>query len=179
MDDEALLRRPPAPQPYAPHDIVLSVPTSAVQTTLSLLQRAGPRESGVFWYGPRDATGRGLVQAVIAPHQAMSRGNYHVSAAAMSAMVGLLTEESWKPLAQIHSHPGSGVEHSRYDDKMIASTRAVSIVFPFYGRWTGPWPHGIGIHECQNDYWHLLGPDHGAHRVQLTPEPHIMTEDLR
>src|SRR5258707_418655 len=109
MDDETLLWRPPAPWPYVPHDIVLSVPTSAVRATVSLLQRAGSRESGLFWYGPRDAAGHGFVQAVIAPRQAMSRGNYHVSPPAMSTMVGLLPDKHWKPLAQIHSHPGSGV----------------------------------------------------------------------
>ena len=60
--------------PHVPHDTVLSVPASAVQATLSLLHRTGSREAGVFWYGPRDATGRGLVQAVIAASQTMSRG---------------------------------------------------------------------------------------------------------
>jgi len=179
MDDEALLWRPAAPCPYVPPATVLSLPMSAVQATVALLQRAGPRECGVFWYGPRDPGGHGLVQAVIAPLQAMSRGNYHVSPAAMSTMVSRLPDEQWKPLAQIHSHPGGGIEHSRYDDEMIASKRALSIVFPFYGRWAGPWPHGVGIHEYQNDYWHLLSAAHGAHRVQLTSESHHTTEDLR
>lgn len=179
MDDENFLWRPPAACPYLPHDRILSVPTSALQSTIALLRRAGPCESGVFWYGPRSAEGHGLVEAVIAPRQAMSRGNYHVSPAAMSAMVGLLPEYSWKPLAQIHSHPGSGVEHSRYDDEMVASTRALSIVFPFYGRWTGVWPHGVGVHEHQNNYWYLLSADHGAHRIELVAEAHAMTEDLR
>jgi hypothetical protein len=113
MDDEGFLRRPPVPRPYVPHDRILAVPESALRATLALLQQAGSRESGVFWYGLRHETGSGTVQAVIAPRQAMSRGNYHVSPAAMSEMVGSLHEHNWKPLAQIHSHPGRGVEHSR------------------------------------------------------------------
>ena len=179
MDAEDLLGRQPALAPYQPVATVLTLPTSALQTTVSMLRRAGARESGAFWYGPRDADGNGVVQAVIAPRQAMTWGNYHVSPAAMSAMVDLLPERAWKPLAQIHSHPGANVEHSLYDDEMIASTRALSIVVPFYGRWAGPWPHGIGVHEYQDDYWHLLSTDHAAHRVQLSAVAHLFTKDLR
>jgi hypothetical protein len=96
MDDEGFLRRPPVPRPYVPHDRILAVPESALRATLALLQQAGSRESGVFWYGLRHETGSGTVQAVIAPRQAMSRGNYHVSPAAMSEMVGSLHEHNWK-----------------------------------------------------------------------------------
>jgi hypothetical protein len=179
MDAEDFLGRPPAPTAYAPGARTLALPALALRATVSMLQRAGARESGVFWYGSRDAAGNGVVNAVIAPRQAMARGNYHVSPTAMSAMVDLLPDGTWKPLAQIHSHPGAGVEHSRYDDEMVASTRALSIVFPFYGRWSGPWPHGIGVHEHQSEYWHLLSAAHAAHRVQLAADTDIVTEDLR
>jgi hypothetical protein len=179
MLNEDPLRRPPAPAPYVPGSTTLALPASALRATVTLLQRAGARECGAFWYGPRDAAGNGTVKAVIAPRQAMARGNYHVAPAAMSAMVDLLPESAWKPLAQIHSHPGAGVEHSRYDDGMAASTRALSIVFPCYGRWSGPWPHGIGVHEHQSDYWHLLCAAHAAHRVQLSADADILMKDLR
>ena len=179
MDAEDCLWRTPAPTPYVPSVKTLALPTSALRATVTMLQRAGERESGAFWYGPRDAAGNGTVRAVIAPRQAMARGNYHVSPAAMSSMIARLPDVSWKPLAQIHSHPGAEVEHSRYDDEMAANTRALSIVFPFYGRWSGPWPHGIGVHEHQSDYWHLLSAANAAHRVQLAADADILMEDLR
>jgi hypothetical protein len=179
MDAEDFLWRPPAPTPYLPGPQTLALSTAALRSTLTMLQCAGARESGAFWYGPRDAAGSGTVRAVIAPRQAMARGNYHVSPAAMSAMVDLLPDGTWKPLAQIHRHPGASVEHSRYDDEMAASTRALSIVFPFYGRWSGPWPHGIGVHEHQSDYWHLLSAANAAHRVHLAADADIFTKDLR
>src|SRR5262245_48486842 len=116
MDAEDFLWRLPAPTPYVLGATTLSLPTSALRATVAMLQRAGQLESGAFWYGPRDVAGNGAVKAVIAPHQAMACGNYHVSPAAMTAMVDALPESGWKPLAQIHSHPGAGVEHSRYDD---------------------------------------------------------------
>jgi hypothetical protein len=179
MDAEDFLWRLPAPTPYAPGAATLTMPTSALRATVEMLQRAGQRESGAFWYGQRDAAGSGIVKGVIAPQQAMAGGNYHVSPAAMTAMVDALPESGWKPLAQIHSHPGAGVEHSRYDDEMAASTRSLSIVFPFYGRWSGPWPHGIGVHEHQSEYWHLLSTDHAAHRVQLAADAGIFKMDFR
>jgi hypothetical protein len=179
MKAEDTLWRPPAPTAYVPAATVLTLPTSALRATVTLLQHAGARESGVFWYGQRDAAGNATVRAVIAPQQAMSWGNYHASPEAMSAMVGMLPDADWKPLGQIHSHPGGSVEHSRYDDEMVASTRALSIVFPFYGRWVGPWPVGIGVHEHQSDYWHLLSADQATHRVQMSSDPHALTKDLR
>src|SRR5258708_5402764 len=123
MDDEDFLGRPHAPAPYVPAAKTLTLPTSALRATGTMLQRAGARESAAFWHGPPAAAGTGPVRAVIAPRQTMARGNYHVSPAGMSAMVDLLPDGTWKPLAQIHSHPGAGIEHSRYDDEMVASTR--------------------------------------------------------
>lgn len=179
MDAEDFLWRLPAPTPYMPGATTLVLPASALRATVAMLQRAGQRESGAFWYGQRDATGNGIVKAVIAPQQAMARGNYRVSPAAMTALVDALPDSSWRPLAQIHSHPGAAVEHSCYDDEMAASTRALSIVVPFYGHWSGPWPHGIGVHEHQSEYWHLLSAHHAAHRVQLAAATDIFAKDLR
>jgi hypothetical protein len=108
----------------------------------------------------------------------MTWGNYHVDPAAMSEMLSIVPDD-WKPLAQIHCHPGKGVEHSRYDDEMASSKRALSIVFPFYGRWTGPWPDDVGVHEWQDDYWHLLPPQEAAKRVRLTAPVAIDCKDFR
>ncbi len=179
MDDERFPLRQPAPQPYVLGARTLLLPTSALHATLTMLQRAGDHESGAFWYGPRDAGGNGVVKAVIAPRQEMARTNYHVSPAAMSAMVNRLPDSGWKPLAQVHSHPGTDVEHSLYDDAMAASSRALSIVFPAYGRWSRLWPEGIGVHEHQRDYWHLLSMADAADRVRLTNDAEILVEDMR
>jgi hypothetical protein len=70
-------------------------------------------------------------------------------------------------LSQIHTHPGLGVEHSRYDDAHANSRRALSVVLPFYGRWHGVWPRGIGVHEFQSSYWHLLSDADAGRRVAI------------
>jgi hypothetical protein len=177
MENEDELRRPPPPRPYEPTGLRLSVPTSALSGTLALLQGAGRRESGVFWYGTRDAAGNGVVRYAVAPRQRMTWGNYLVSPEALAEVVHRL-QDDWKPLAQIHSHPGIRVEHSNYDDRMMSSRRALSLVFPAYGRSKSPFPNGVGIHEWQNDYWHLLDEADAQRRV-VVGDGNVKIEDFR
>ncbi|HJU08321.1 MAG TPA: hypothetical protein VJ727_07570 [Rhodanobacteraceae bacterium] len=114
---------------------------------------------------------------VVAPRQRMSWGNYLVSAQALTEVVRRLPD-IWKPLAQIHSHPGANVEHSRYDDEMASSRKALSMVFPFYGNHAPAFPSGVGVHEWQNEYWHLLDEQSAKARVILVPGE-VQVEDLR
>lgn len=177
MDAEDDLFRPAPKRPYQPVETQLRIPAEGLRATLALLQRAGRLESGLFWYGPRDAAGNGQVQHIAAPRQRMSWGNYHVSPEALAEIVHRLPD-GWKPLAQVHSHPGQRVEHSNYDDKMLSSRRALSLVFPFYGRTNVVFPWGVGIHEWQVDYWHLLDDNLAARRVIVTAGL-VTVEDLR
>jgi len=80
MDSEDDFFRPSPLSLYRPSGLQLRVPSDAVTATLSLLCQAGSRESGLFWYGSRDASGHGTVTYVVAPRQRMSWGNYHISA---------------------------------------------------------------------------------------------------
>jgi hypothetical protein len=177
MDSEDDIFRPPPAQPYQPVNLQVRVPADALTGTLTLLRRAGQRESGLFWYGPRDGTGNGTVTFVVAPRQRMSWGNYHISTEALSEVVHRLPDD-WKPLAQVHSHPGHRVEHSNYDDHMASSRRALSLVFPFYGQDVSPFPEGVGIHEWQNEYWYLLDPESAKRRAILI-DGSVQVEDLR
>ena len=177
MDIEDDLLRPLPAEPYQPGDLQLRVPVDALNGTIDLLRKVGRKESGLFWYGPRDLAGNGSVAYVVAPRQRATWGNYAVSALALTEIVDRLPA-GWKPLAQVHSHPGVRVEHSNYDDRMVSSRRALSLVFPSYGRCTEPFPIGIGIHEWQNDYWHLLDVTSAQRRVVLI-EGTVLVEDMR
>lgn len=168
-------RLPPA-TPYSPKGATLRVPQEAVVATYRLLQAAGQLESCLFWYGLREG-GDGIVTTVRAPEQRSTRFNYHVDEAALSRMAATIPDEL-RPLAQIHSHPGRLVEHSPYDDEMVASRRALSLVFPHYGREPSAWPVGIGVHEWQDGYWHILPESIAALRVLVIDGP-VDVEDLR
>lgn len=177
MDSEDELWRPKPSRPYESTTARLQVPQAALDGTSRLLQRAGRRESGVFWYGSKDSDGGGTVKYIVAPPQRMAPRNYHVSAGALTDIVSRLPND-WKALAQVHSHPGIRVEHSCYDDRMASSRRALSLVFPLYGRATDPFPAGIGVHEFQIDYWHLLDEETAAKRI-LVCDGHVKIEDQR
>jgi hypothetical protein len=144
---------------------VLRVSADAVATTTALLRSVDRRESCCLWLGERDQTGGGVVRAVVVPRQRNAWGNYQVDVSAMMQVAEAFDGRGWSNLAQLHSHPGRGVEHSRYDDRMASSRRALSLVFPFYGHWTGPWPYDVGVHEFVDDYWHLLSRSDAARRV--------------
>ena len=177
MSDDPNAPRAPALVPYSPVDACLEVPIDAIEATLALLRAAGARESGLFWYGPRAGAG-GVVRSIRAPRQVMHPFNYTVDTAALSEMTAGLPDD-FRTLAQIHSHPGPSVEHSRYDDEMVGSRRALSLVFPNYGLVTRAWPQGVGVHEFQDGYWHLLTDDEAAARVRLTPRADIERLDFR
>jgi len=169
--DESLLWRPPPVIPYVRNGLVLTVPQGVINLTMRVFQQyAGHRvESACFWYGTRDDTGHGRVAAVAVPRQYNHWGHYRVEADGVTAMAGATRPHGWKNLSQLHTHPGPAVEHSRYDDAHANSRRALSLVFPLYGLWRGKWPEGVGIHEFQNEYWHLLTTAHGADRVRIDP----------
>jgi hypothetical protein len=178
MNDEDFLRRPEPLTPYRETSKVLAVPEQGVAATLSLLQQAGQRESGLIWYGERAENGDGHVRYVVAPRQKMSRGNYEIAAEWLAEVVRALPD-TWRPLAQVHSHPGRWVEHSRYDDKMAMSRRALSLVIPFYGRYdAGSFPAGVGVHECQDDYWYQLPLDLAQRRL-LVAGGEVQVSDFR
>lgn len=178
MSERNITDRPPPKRPFALGAALLQVPAAAFEATFQLLQAAGSNEACVFWYGER--AGRdGRVTVVRAPAQQTTRFNYHVDERARSAMADTIAA-TLRPLAQIHSHPGISVEHSGYDDVMVASRRTLSLVFPLYGRRISlaDWHEHIGVHEWQDDYWHLLPPLVARRRVAIVAGE-VDVRDLR
>ncbi len=181
LEEESLLWRPPPPAPYRLPEAVLTLPKKALQHTLVIFRATAARrlEACCFWYGARSEDGSATVNAVVVPKQRNPWGNYFVPAAAVAEMAAATRPRGWLNLAQVHTHPGHGVEHSRYDDAHANSRRALSAVIPFYGRWTGPWPVGLGVHEFQDEYWHLLSEADAALRLALIDAGDTELLDLR
>jgi len=178
-EDSFEWRRKPT-EPYKRPLAALWLPRQALEITISILRHYRQLEAACFWYGVRDGAENGFVKAVIAPFQINRRGNYHIPSASITAVSAATRPAGLVCLAQVHSHPGSLVEHSSYDDENVSSQRILSVVIPTYGRWHGRWPKGVGVHECQNSYWHQLSDIDAAQRVQLSPKPDPVTLiDLR
>jgi len=179
FDQDDAIRRPPPPQPYQPHAAVLYVPKVALEKTVEVLRSAGRIETCCFWYGRDLPEQCGRVEAVVVPRQRGTWGNYDVSADAIAAVSAAMRAERWVMLAQVHSHPGDGVEHSRYDDARAISRSVLSLVFPRYGCWVGPWPNAAGVHEFQINYWHLLPTADAARRIVVESTDAMSFLDLR
>lgn len=177
--DESVLWRPRPPSPYVLSGKMLSVPPIALTTTIEKLRRTGAVEAACLWLGPLDDDGNGQVAAVVIPKQVNRPRNYAVPGEAMVEVSALARQRGWTVVAAIHSHPGTSVEHSTYDDQMTPSRRAVSIVVPNYGHWIGPWPRGLGVHEYAGRYWHLLSERDAQLRVRFVDGLPLQVADLR
>lgn len=179
--EEGSLWRPPPPGPYRLPAAVLTLSRAVLDQTLAVFRRTASRrlEACCFWYGLRTNGGGASVLAIVVPQQRNSWGNYFVPAAAVAEMAAATRPRGWVNLGQVHTHPGRNVEHSRYDDGHANSRRALSVVLPFYGRWQGPWPLGVGLHEFQNDYWHLLSDADASLRVTVAEFGDAELLDLR
>jgi len=177
-EDESMLRRPPPPAPYRLPPDTLHISPLVLERTLASLRRFRNIESACFWFGPR--AGRDArVAAVVTPRQRGTWGNYIIAPDAMIEVATRLAGRGWENLAQVHSHPGLGVEHSRFDDAMASSLNAMSMVFPNYGAWRETWPQGVGVHEHQADYWHRLQDADAARRVRCDGSGDVQALDLR
>lgn len=176
--DDLAWRRPPAPSPYRGTDRVLQAPRTLLGATLTVLRSAGNREAACLWLGTiEDEAAR--VQGLIVPKQINRQLNYAIDSRAMQEVAARARPRDWTLLANVHSHPGASVEHSRYDDQMMPSRSALSIIFPYYGRWPSPWPIGVGVHEFIDAYWHLLPAATARGRVIWLDESALIVEDLR
>lgn len=179
MIDESILWRPKPPSQYVPTGKLLTLPAATLARTAEVLRSSGMVESACVWLGTLDENGNGMVKAMAIPMQVNRPRNYLVPGESMLKVAELARRQDWTLIGAIHSHPGDSVEHSRYDDEMTPSRRAVSIVIPRYGRWEGPWPVGLGVHEYAEKYWHLLSDEHAKLRVRLSEAAECPTFDLR
>lgn len=163
--------RPTPPVPYEWSGRVLTVPESALMQMTAAFQKYARRrrEACCFWYGQTDDQGNGQVAAVVLPTQRNATGNYSITGEAMSVVSRATRPYGWRNLAQVHTHPGTWVDHSAYDDTHVNSRQALSLVLPNYGAWVEPWPTGVGVHEFQAGWWHRLTVEQIVLRIRVLP----------
>jgi hypothetical protein len=64
------------------------------------------------------------------------------------------------------------------DGKCESSTARLAVAL--YGLWRAAWPSGVGVHEFQSDYWHLLSPSDASARVTMdATDPKALLVDVR
>jgi hypothetical protein len=171
----------------------LAVPADTIRMTSALLRSMQGMEACCFWFGQRQQSDIATVEAIVVPRQQNNRGHYHVVADSMIQVADVGRELGWKNLAQVHSHPGTAVGHSGYDDEMANSRRALSLVYPKYGSvpgmwrfhgwlwslWPKPLPHEIGVHAFIEGKWAFLNRADISTALRLISGPSPAFVDLR
>jgi JAB domain-containing protein similar to deubiquitination enzymes len=184
------------PRPYTPTSSVLALPEGLPATVTAMLgpdtpnqdgvgekrdrrQRIRGLEGGALLYGRRSRDGGpDVVSGIVIPEQIRNWGNYRIPREGIDAASAATRERGWVVLAQVHTHPGKNVEHSWFDDLNAISTKALSLVVPFYAADPGQWLDGVGTHVFQRDWWHLLTAEQARDRVVLV-DAQLRTLDLR
>ena len=113
--------------------------------------------------GVRTPAGDGVVTTVTVPHAEQSAGHFTVAAHEMSRAGAHLRTNGLVRLAQVHTHPGSDVRHSKTDDARAYSQRngAVSIVLAWHAS-GDPWPTDGAVHVREDDGWRRLEPSEAS-----------------
>lgn len=148
-----------------------------IKETLLALQsfagKDGPHEGIVYWAG-RASPAEWIITSVIVPEAVTTRGSFRTSAAANARVVALLAQAEIALLAQVHSHPGTLVDHSDGDDTdaLMPYENMLSIIVPKYGR-TTLWPlEHCGVHRFEGGRFRRLSSAavNGAFRcIPLVP----------
>ena len=176
---ERLQWRAAPTKPYRCSGNLMFAPADILSTTVQVLQSNRGLETACFWLGTTATNGSSKAFVVVVPRQINRARNFSIPGNSMLQVAELARPREWTVVAAIHSHPGDDVEHSEYDDQMTASRRALSIVFPQYGKWRGPWAKGVGVHEYMDQYWHLLPEEDAKRRIEFSGREPVQVVDLR
>ncbi|MFL5758977.1 MAG: hypothetical protein ACJ789_04520 [Thermomicrobiales bacterium] len=146
------------------------LPRSVICDTHQFFQpyRRAKVEAVCFWFGVT-CQGLQVVTTVAAPQLRQSRGYYQVIPESLHRLAADMRRQGLTNLAQVHTHPSSGVDHSYYDDENAYSTRegALSFVWPHYGAGLDYELAGIGVHERRGGRWERLDHPQVAQRIQI------------
>ena len=154
----------------------LRVPIALWTRTILQLRRRGAsrRESGAFLLGPENGRGPRVTTFVcyddLDPN-AYESGAIAFHAAGYAALWRYCGERKLQVLADVHTHPGTGVLQSWIDQKnpMIPTVGHTALIVPNFGR--TPWwtLKDVGVYEYVGNFkWRTHPPFVAPRRVNLT-----------
>ncbi len=162
----------PSPIVSSPPHVYIS--TSVLDATKRFLQaskyRCKKHEGIVYWAG-RDSGEDWLILTCIAPRATTTRGSFKVSAKTNAHVIMLLNKLHLTLLAQVHSHPGSWVDHSPGDNEGVFMPYKyfLSIIVPYYSV-ENLWPlTTCGVHRFSGTTFYRLTNSEIEENIQLLP----------
>jgi proteasome lid subunit RPN8/RPN11 len=144
------------PKKYNPKDALQYLVTKhVIDYTINILREYGTREHAaeglIYWAGAVNGDVFNIT-AAIAPQTDSSRHGIKTSNESNAMFVEYVCDQGLEYIAQVHSHPGTWVDHSGVDNEETAfrSEGLVSIVVPSFGA-DGMTPlTKCGIHRYSN-----------------------------
>jgi len=112
---------------------------AALPETMRVLQRSrdaqSAHESIVYWAG-KTTDSAWIITTSIAPTAVTTWGSFQTSAASNAGVITFLATHELELLAQVHSHPGSCVDHSDGDDEgaLMPYENYLSLIVPNYAK---------------------------------------------
>jgi proteasome lid subunit RPN8/RPN11 len=137
------------------------IPANLLDRTVELLRQSGlrskPHEGVAYWAGRRTAN-EYFVTTCIVPEARTTPGSFETSSRSNAKVIMYLAQSGLELLGQVHSHPGSFVDHSDGDDEraLMPFDGFLSVVVPQYAR-QGMRPLKIcGIHIFEHSSFRRL-----------------------
>ena len=129
-----------------------------------------PTERIIYWAGVK-REGLWVVTTVIKPVAVLTSGSFRTSPAANAAVTEFLVAAGLSFIGQVHTHPGTGVDHSGGDerDAFMPTESSLSLVVPSYGK-LGMYPLTIcGVHRYEGGTFRRLGTGEVDSTFCITP----------
>ena len=148
-----------------------SVLKQSIETLSSSGNAVEHHEGIVYWAGRRYGLDS-LVTTCIAPAATATYGSFKTSSYTNAKVVMWLAREELELLGQVHSHPGSFVDHSQGDDELalMPFEGFLSIVIPHYGQ-QGIWPlTQCGVHRFEAGQFRRLSTKELEKSFRVIPD---------
>lgn len=149
---------------------MIVVPGLLWERMLAELPRGRPAVERVAYLDGVPMETGGVVTTLTVPNATLEPRRYSVSAEAMSEAGQHLRAQGLRRLAQVHTHGGRWLGHSREDDRRAYSQQdgAASIVLPHHGK------HLLtvadaGVHLREPDGWRRLKPHEVPDYLRVVP----------
>jgi hypothetical protein len=143
-------------------------------TTIQALQQSRDEKSaheGIVYWAGKATNSVWIITTSIAPKAETTWGSFATSAASNAKVITFLATNGLELLAQVHSHPGSRVDHSDGDDHgaLMPYENYLSLIVPNYAK-DGILPlTRCGIHRFNNGQFKRLTTTEIKKLFQIIP----------
>lgn len=169
----------------AQHDkLFYTIDREVIRFTEKVLAEYGqpphPNEGLVYWCGKREKNKISITGA-IAPKTISSPYKVSTTYESNAQFINQLSDNAVIQIGQVHSHPGTWVDHSDGDDQWapFKVKGLLSIVIPSYGM-SGMLPLILcGIHRFDGDQFIRLSSHYVKRRFKIVKGKSTLLKDLR